>query len=409
MADNYSLYELNEYIRRVVALNFQETIWVRCEISQASHSRGSVYLNVVQTEEISDTIKAQANAVIWPRSYIFLQKKLGELLPFILENGSEVLIKVNIDFHERYGLKLVVEDIDASYTIGQAEMARQKIIERLKKEGLLNLNDNRQMPAVLQSIAVISSETAAGYKDFEHQIADNNFGYEISIDLYNTAVQGRNVESDVLAALIAIKDSGKQYDVITIIRGGGSKLDLAGFDNYNIGHAISQCQWPVIIGIGHEIDTTVTDLVAHTSLKTPTAVANYIIDRNMTFESSILDIGYKIQQASYNLINIETADLNHSQQLLNQGTQQRLQSENHSLDHTYDHLRYATKTVLGKWNQYLQSTTTLINLVDPKRTLQRGFSIIRQEGKAINSIQQMEKGKSIEVVMKDGSKEFVEK
>ncbi len=404
MATNYSLYELNEYIKRVMALNFQEAIWVRCEVSQASHSRGSVYLNIVELEEGTEEIKAQASAVIWPRSYIFLQNKLKELLPYILEAGSEVLIKVKVDFNERYGFKLVIEDIDPTYTLGQAEMARQRIIERLKKERLLELNGQRNMSPVLQSVAVISSETAAGYADFMAQLENNIYGYEIHAELFQVAVQGRNVESDVVEAFSEIQANGKHYDAVTIVRGGGSKLDLAGFDNYNIGHAIAMCRLPVIIGIGHEIDSTVTDLVAQVSLKTPTAVAGYIIDRNMKYETDILGLGFEIQENCQETVRERRAEVEHIDYMIKQSALNRLQTEKYDMNHLFNSLKLSAKNIIQHNLQYLDNTESLIGIVDPIKTLKRGFSIIKQDGVVIGSVKDLDTKKEIEIVMKDGSK-----
>ena len=404
MATNYSLYELNEYIKRVMALNFQEAIWVRCEVSQASHSRGSVYLNIVELEEGTEEIKAQASAVIWPRSYIFLQNKLKELLPYILEAGSEVLIKVKVDFNERYGFKLVIEDIDPTYTLGQAEMARQRIIERLKKERLLELNGQRNMSPVLQSIAVISSETAAGYADFMAQLENNIYGYEIHVELFQVAVQGRNVESDVVEAFSEIQANGKHYDAVTIVRGGGSKLDLAGFDNYNIGHAIAMCRLPVIIGIGHEIDSTVTDLVAQVSLKTPTAVAGYIIDRNMKYENDILGLGFEIQENCLETVRERRAEVEHIDYMIKQSALNRLHTEKYDMNHLFNSLKVSAKNIIQHNRQYLDNTESLIGIVDPIKTLKRGFSIIKQDGLVIGSVKDLDTKKEIEIVMKDGSK-----
>ncbi len=402
MATSYSLFELNEYIKRVMALNFEEAIWVRCEVSQASHSRGSVYLNVVELDQDSEDIVAQAGAVIWPRSYIFLQNKLKQLLPFMLEAGSEVLIKVKVDFHERYGLKLVIVDIDPSYTLGQAEMARQKIIERLKAERLLELNDIRPIPPVLQSIAVISSETAAGYADFIAQIDNNIYGYEIHTELFNAAVQGRNVEKDVVDAFRQIQTNGKQYDAVVIIRGGGSKLDLAGFDNYNIGHAIAMCRYPVIIGIGHEIDTTVTDLVAKISLKTPTAVASYLIDHNLQYESELLELASEVQNISLSIIRESNTQIDHLEYMIKQNATEKVYTEIYELEHSLESVKLGAYNILQRHSQYLDNTESLIGIVDPIKTLKRGFSIIKQNGKAIESISDMDLKKEIEIVMKDG-------
>lgn len=406
MPTSYSLYEVNEYIRRVVALNFQEPLWIRCEVSQASHSRGSVYLNVVELEEVTQDIKAQSSAVIWPRSYLFLKNKLGNLLPSLLETGSEIMIKATVDFHERYGLKLVIEDIDPSYTLGQAEMARQKIIERLKADQLLDLNDRVSTPPVIQSIAVISSERAAGYQDFVHQLQDNAYGYDIHLQLYDAAVQGRNVESDVVHAIRSINDDPWHYDAIAIIRGGGSKLDLSGFDNYNIGHAIAMCPLPVIVGIGHEIDTTVTDLVAKHSLKTPTAVADFIIDRNMQYESDIIDMQYQIESLAQQFLRSESSVVDQLQSALQQYSREHVLDAEYQLDTASQQLRLYAEQTVSRSQLFLDNAAQMIKVLDPERTLQRGFSIIRHQKKAIQSIDQLKELSSIEVQMKDGTKKL---
>ena len=194
MPASYSLYELNEYIRRVVALNFPEPIWVHCEIAQIKEVRGNVYLDLIQHDEGSDEIKAQISANIWYKSYLFLKNKLGALLPSLLSQGTNVSLKVQVEFSEKYGMKLIIEDIDPAYTIGQMEMKRQKILQQLTDEGLLHLNKLTDLPRVIQKIAVISSPNAAGYIDFINHLQGNSYGYKYAVQLFETALQGLNTE-----------------------------------------------------------------------------------------------------------------------------------------------------------------------------------------------------------------------
>ena len=164
--ETYSLYQLNEYIKRVIALNFKDSIWINAEISQVNLSRGNYYVDLIQKEEDSELIKAQSSAIIWFRKVAFLEKKFKSLFHSILDTGNEVRVKVKVNFSERYGFSLIIEDMDASYTLGKAEMLKQEILNKLKKEGLLFMNSSLELPLVLQKIAIISSPTAAGYKDF---------------------------------------------------------------------------------------------------------------------------------------------------------------------------------------------------------------------------------------------------
>ena len=221
----YSLFELNNYIRQVIALNFEEAVWITCEIGQIKESRGQVYLEVIQQNEDETEILARNSATIWYKTRLFIKKKLGDLYSAILQEGTQVSIKVKVDFHERYGLKLDILDIDPAYTIGHLEMQRQKIIERLKAAGVYEQNSYLHLPAVMKRIAIISSEQAAGYKDFIHQLDHNAYGYIYEKVLFQTAVQGLKVESEISNALDTIADHYTQFDCIIIIRGGGSTID----------------------------------------------------------------------------------------------------------------------------------------------------------------------------------------
>ena len=187
----YSLLELNQYIRRVISLNFDQPLWIECEIGQASLSRGNWYIDLIQKE--NDVIAAQCQAILWANVYFFLKRKSPIPPEEILKQGMSVKLKVNVDYHERYGLKLVIEDIDSSFTIGVLEMQRQAILLEIKKRDLVRRNAQTHLPTVVQRFAIISSERAAGWKDFVKHVHDNPYGYDISLDLYDTAMQGQAV------------------------------------------------------------------------------------------------------------------------------------------------------------------------------------------------------------------------
>jgi len=404
---SYSLFELNEYIKRVIALNFEEAIWIKAEISQVKESRGSVYIDLIQKDEADDTIIAQASAAIWYKSMLFIKKKLGELTDSILQDGIEVNVKVKVDFHERYGMKLSIEDIDASYTMGQVEINRQKIIERLKKADLIDRNSMTYLPSVLQNIAIISSETAAGYKDFEAQLANNPYGYSFNTTLFHVAVQGRSTSSEVSAALKEIHKRHEEFDTAIIIRGGGSKIDLSGFDDYNIGHAIATNKVPIITGIGHEIDLSVADIVSHTYLKTPTAVANYILDHNVAFESEMISLAQDIQSEVSNRIKLEEATLVQMEQILSFKPLEILKWNDARLDQIKQELNQSTKYLLSKLNDELKTAQQLIQSMSPENILKKGFAYIEKDKSIISSAKKLKKGDAVKIVMTDGNKQAV--
>jgi len=400
---SYSLFELNEYIKRVIALNFTEAIWVNAEVGQVKEVRGQVYMDLIQHSEEENQVVAQAAAVIWFKPYLFIRKKLGELLPAILAEGSKIMVKVNVEFHERYGMKLVIEDIDPSYTIGQMEMARQKIIENLRKAGVIEDNQRTLLPDVVQRVAVISSATAAGYIDFKHQIEANEYGYDIHLELYQAAMQGMNTEREVCTALDQIEVLKEEYDCVVIIRGGGSKLDLASFDNYNIGFKIATSTLPVLTGIGHEIDSTVADIVSYSALKTPTAVATFIIDRNAQFESEITQAGLWISQLAKQNVEYHKLQVEQISQLIQLKPKEILKNHALKIEQQGILLKQAAKYSLKELKESVHHMEQIVQLSDPKSVLKRGYVMVKKGDTIATSLSELELGEDITLEYHDGN------
>lgn len=397
--ETYTLYDLNEYIKRVIALNFSDPIWISCEISQCKNVRGNYYLDLIHQNEEGEVI-AQNSAMIWYKSLLFIKAKLGELLPSLLKEGVSIKVKVLVEYNERYGLKLIIEDIDPSYTLGQIELNRQKILERLKQEEVIDQNKLTKLPSVIKKIAVISSDQAAGYKDFITHINENPYGYSFAIHLFQAAMQGNMTESEVCAAIDSIKKA--KFDVICIIRGGGSKLDLAAFDNFNIGYKIATCKIPVITGIGHEIDQSIADITAHTALKTPTAVADYIINHNTDFESKIV----LMQQSIERLANMHIKNA----RLKMEGYNLFFKSKPKEIIKQRSILLGQYATTISNFkdihikNSHIQlkNIDAILQLSDPKNIMKRGFVLVKNDSKYITSVKEMQKIKSGKLEFHDG-------
>jgi exodeoxyribonuclease VII large subunit len=402
MPQSYSLYELNEYIRRVIALNFAEPIWVNAEISQVKEVRGNVYLDLVYHDEKTEEVTAQISASIWYKSFLFLKNKLGALLPSLLKEGTHVLMKVQVEFNERYGMKLIIEDIDPSFTIGQMEMNRQKILQKLQDEGLLHINKLTQLPTVIQKIAVISSHNAAGYIDFINHLTKNPYGYEYKTELFQVALQGQNTEREVCQALADIAERKDDFDVILIIRGGGSKLDLAWFDSFNIGARIAKSPLPVLTGIGHDIDSTVADVVAHNSLKTPTAVADFLINHNVDFEANIQETMQWIVQMSHRFVKNHELALQNTTQMLQLIPGEIIKKQLFNINFAHDQIFAITKNVLKSHKEKLSFADQQIKLLDPKHILQKGYAIISQDQKNILRAFNINKELPMKIAFYDG-------
>jgi len=401
--ESYSLYDLNEYIRQVMHLNFPDTLWVKAEVAQIKESRGQYYLTLIQKSEDSEKIIAQIDAMIWGQTYWLLRKRLKNTLSELLQEGLELLLNVRIDFNERYGLKLIIEDVDPTYTIGKLEIKRQQILEDLLKANLLNKNNQLNLPPVVQRLAVLSSNTAAGLQDYLAQLKNNSYGYSFRNILFPIAVQGIHVEKELLAQLKKIAARKGEFDAVVIIRGGGSKIDLGGFDSFDLGKAIAKFSLPVIVGIGHEIDETILDRVAHTSLKTPTAVAEFLIRKTLHFESWLLENKAYLQNTAAMQLQEEVATLQQMKRLLVMATQGQLKEEQFALNQLTKHLPIVVKHHLKYEQTKLTQLNKICTLLAPTAIMKRGYTQTYTNGKMLISSKKIKEGTILETQFIDGS------
>ncbi len=400
---SYSLHELNEYIRRILALNLPEALWIRCEIMQLSEARGHYFLELIQKAEGSDEIVAQASAVIWQSVFRQLRSKIGLIIKDLLQEGIEVQIKAKVDFNERYGLKLIIEDIDPSYTLGKLEMRRQQTIEALQHAGLIGKNATLPLPLVLQKIAILSSERAAGYQDFLKHLNQNYYGYKFDCKLFITAMQGDLVESEILKQLKNIERQKENFDCVVIIRGGGSRLDLAAFDSFNLCKTVAECALPVFTGIGHDVDETVLDLVAHSSLKTPTAVADFLINRNALFETALVNYGQRLRIFALQSLKNQSLLLQNLKQKLQLRSERKVAETKRALEFFKIEIPRLTSFQIRTSKQQLEKFARIAALMSVEATLERGFTITSKNGEILYSARNIKKGDIITTRFADDS------
>ncbi len=399
----YSLFELNEYIRRILALNLPDAVWVTCEIAQFNESRGNYFLELVEKSEEDDTIIARTEAAIWGPNYRQLRKKVGKKLVEILQEGLEVKVQVRVSFHERYGLKMVIEDVDPTYTLGKLALKRQQTIERLEQEGKIHLNAQLALPIVLQRIAVLSSPTAAGLQDFENQVRFNPYHYHFQLDLFPTAMQGDRVSEEMRTQLRKITKREHLYDAVVIIRGGGARLDLQAFNDYDLCVALANCPLPILTGIGHDIDETVADIVAYQSLKTPTAVAEYLVQHNALFEGELIQLGQQMNQIAQLELQQSTGELTKYQQILELQSNSLLQHLEAEIGHLANLLSPLSRIKVEQEQLSLDQLSQVLKLLDLDGTLARGYSLSIKEGKIVQSKTELSPEDQIEIRFKDGS------
>ncbi len=310
MNEQLKLSELNGRVKKAISDTFTAPIWVIGEISELKMNRsGHCYLVLIEKEENGDAIIAQARATIWSYTFRMLQPFFESTTGQQITEGLKVLVSVSVEFHELYGYSLNIRDIDPTYTLGDMARRRREIIIRLQSEGVFEMNKELTLPLVPQKIAIISSPTAAGYQDFIDQLTNNPAKYHFHIQLFPAIMQGNQAESSIIGALEQIYLYEGFFDAVVIIRGGGSQADLSCFDNYNLAYYVTQFPLPVITGIGHEKDDSIVDLVAHTRLKTPTAVAEFLISGVAQFDLHIDELKHRFVEVIEELLSESKSDI----------------------------------------------------------------------------------------------------
>ena len=368
------------------------------EINQAAS--GHVYLDLV--EKSANKIVAKLAGVIWHNKFMEIYRRFGRDTNLLLKKGNKVLIRGNVDFHPVYGMKLTITDLDPSATLGELELRRLAIIRELQEAELMEVNSQLHLPLVLQRVAVISSSTAAGYGDFTNHLMTNPYRYKVNHQLFHAAMQGDRLEDEVLAQLAQIERRKDEFDVVVIIRGGGSKLDLHGFNNLEIGKKIATFPLPVLTGIGHQQDETVADMVSHSTLKTPTAVAEFIIDSFVRLEEYLLGIQEMITNYSKEKLYEEQILLSDLTSRFRLAATHFFRGESERISNTKRQLQYHTNFYLKGEKAQLEFMSRAFDLFDVEKLLKRGFSITRLNGKSIRNTREIKKGDELITQLADG-------
>jgi len=403
MTERLTLTELQLIIKDSLYMALPDFYWVIAEISEIkANTSGHCYLELIDKPADEKHVRARIKAVIWNNRYRFLKALFESSTGESLREGMKILVKTKVEYHELYGLSLVISDIDPAFTIGEMALKRQMVIRKLEEEGVFSMNRELEFPMVPRRIAVISSGKAAGYGDFMNHLTGNSFGYIFYTALFETAMQGTETEESVISSLNRIADHADLFDVVVIIRGGGSQTDLSWFDNYNIAYHVTQFPIPVLTGIGHEKDLSVTDMVAFKPLKTPTATADYLIECFANAESRLNEISTGIMENTRQILEewsrmVESflSNLNLATRLMsdsNRKTVERFRSD--LVSFTYNFLK-RIKNICGVH----ENTLAILN---PENVLRRGYTITSLNGKIVKSIRQVAGDDVINTQFSDG-------
>ncbi|MFV0546519.1 MAG: exodeoxyribonuclease VII large subunit [Bacteroides sp.] len=398
-----SLFELNTLVRRGLEECFPDEYWIQAELSDVrSNATGHCYLEFIQKDPRNQNLLAKARGMIWNHVYRLIRPYFEESTGQAFSSGIKVQVKVSVQFHELYGYSLTVLDIDPTYTVGDLIRKRREILHCLEEEGVLTLNKELRLPTLPQRVAVISSSTAAGYGDFCHQLLDNDLGFSFSIELFQAYMQGSQVEESVLKALDRINKRVHEFDVVVIIRGGGSTSDLSGFDTYLLAAACAQFPLPIITGIGHERDDTVIDMVAHTRVKTPTAAAELLISYLSRADEQLKRLSQQFVDGIYNLVAFERRRLEERVSRLPMVVAKRLSNERLVLLALKKDLRQIAHRNLMFGHHRLELYKQKMADASPQRMLERGYSLTLKDGKVLTDATAVQSGDRLITRVKGG-------
>lgn len=378
--------------------------WIIAEIMELNENRtGHCYLELIEKSTENDSLLARARATIWASRYRMLRPYFETATGTHLKSGIKLLCKVSVELHPLYGFSLNITDIDPSYTLGDLALKKQEVIRRLREEGVFDMNRELSFPAVPQRIAIISSETAAGYGDFMETMQNNSQGFLFHTTLFPAVMQGDDAPGSITAALDRIHESEDDFDCVAIIRGGGSKADLESFNHYDLAYFITQFPLPVITGIGHERDQSVADMVASREMKTPTAVAEFLVEQLLVFLFRLNSLHDRLSNSVKGSVQGALTQLERYRSKLEHLVKGLLFNHSEQLNQQQQRLSRETVNQLSRKKEQLAHIEKRKQLVDPLNILKRGYSMTLVDGRAISSVEQLLPGHILETRLHRGT------
>lgn len=423
MIEALTLLEYNNRIKRVLYDQQLQGCWVTAETSDLRVSRGHCYLELIQKDQSGATV-AKLGAVIWASTFSMLNAKFYAVTGKQLSTGMKVMVKVNANFHEQFGLKAVINDVNPEFTLGDIQRIRKEILDKLTADGIIDMNKELPWGLAPQRIAVVSASGAAGYGDFINQLHNNAYGLKFYTCLFNSVMQGVNTVPSVIAALERIAQHEELFDCVVIIRGGGSTSDLNSFDNYDLGANIAQFPLPVITGIGHDRDVTIPDLVSKLHVKTPTAAAEFLVQcgvsqlgRLNALANSVVDTsreavahareqlayyGNFIPMAAQKMVETSRVKLSGYARAIPIVLESRVKNEKNRLAHDVQLVKAAVAANFERQRLRLAALDDKVLLLSPQNILNRGYSLTTCNGHVVTSASALKSGDRLVTSFKDG-------
>lgn len=403
MQPSLSLKELLLKVKASITQCFPSSYWVTADISDFhENANGHCYMELVQKNDSSKLIEAKVRAIIYANNYQRLKNFFMMQTGQQLRTGMKILVEVSVSYHELYGMSCIIQDIDPTFTLGDMARRRMETIARLKADGVWDMNREIEMPPLIKRIAVISSASAAGYGDFCNQLENNGHGFNFKIQLFPAIMQGDQSANSVITALDQINEVRNDFDVVVIIRGGGATTDLLAFDEYELSFCVANFPLPIITGIGHERDESVTDMVAHTRCKTPTAVATFIYEQMMTQEERLLSSEERIHILLTEKLANEHKRLDDYSQRVVHACSNRFVLEHQKLVMVHQKLHLMFHNTLQERHHKIELMENTLTHISPENILKRGYSITILNGKVLKNAEDASSGNELRTILNSG-------
>ena len=421
--------QLLQRVRGAVAETFPRPVWVKAEIHELKiHGNGHCYMELVEKGTGREMFSAKAQAVIWRSRRSLVEAAFYQGTGHRLEAGMTVLVLVRVQYSEVYGMSLSIEDIDPAFTLGEVELARQRTLERLRREGMLDMNSTLPLPRLPRRFALITSESAAGYGDFMHHLYDNGYGFRFYTRLYPAPMQGPTAPGGIISALEAVMadvEAGGVYDAVLLLRGGGAVADLACFDDYDLAVNIAQFPLPVMVAVGHERDTHICDMVAARSVKTPTALADLIVNAFVEEDASLTALGDRLRSSVMLRLDGMRQRLEQTARRLGSGTEMRCRLERNRMDMLLMRMRKGVTLRSGNerngldilWMRVKSGTVLRLKAEsgrldmlelrvrkgDPVAMLRPGSAYVLRNSRPVVSVADLAPGDRLDLMLRDGT------
>jgi len=399
----FSLLEVSKSVQKTIAERYKSLYWIKAEMNKLNHYVYSGHCYPELVEKTNGKVVAEMRSILWKTDYERINTQFIKLLNEPLRDGIQVLFQAGLSYDPMHGLSLRIVDIDPTFVLGELEREKKENIARLQHEGLFDANKKLSFPLVPKRLAIISVETSKGLSDFYKIIQQNAWGYCIETTLYPALLQGDKSIPSILSQLANIAEQVEKYDAVAIIRGGGGEVGLSSYNNYALARAIAIFPIPVLTGIGHSTNETVSEMVAYKNAITPSELADFLIQHYHNFAIPIEQLQERLIRHAVERFSSEKKLLQDFAQSLMWNSKKTFTQEQHQLQILSQRMQLFSQQLLKDQHSTLENLERILKLADPKRLLERGFSITTFQGRAVSSVQQLQDGDSIETRLLDGS------